>query len=134
MPSSTRITRPGWRSPRRASSRAIGPPANALTPYEPRVAARTMSAMARPVTRDRPGVGRMATRAGSSLRERGRALLERWSGVDRLGRSGRERVLSYRPARAEPARALHLTPSFEDTHGPLLRDLRQGFDGRFQPA
>jgi hypothetical protein len=40
--------------------------------------------------------------AGSVLPAgRGRALLERWSGLRPTRKSGRERVLSYRPARAD---------------------------------
>ena len=127
--------RPGCASPRRPSRRATGPPANELTPYDPRVAARTMSAMARPVTRDRPGVGRMATRAGPPC----------GSEVGRCSSDGRR---PWRPPLQGAAGSVcyHTAPLgqtcpgapsdtiSEDTHGPLLRDLRQGFDGRLQPA
>ena len=74
------------RGPTRASSRASGPPAKPVTPYEPRVAARTMSVIARRVTSDRPGVCLAGTRATSSS-QAGRAA---------TGGSVGGRVVSYR--------------------------------------
>ena len=42
-------------------------------------------------------------------------------------------MLFYRSVRARPARTPPSRPASRTTHGPLLRDLRQGVDGRLQP-
>src|SRR6185503_19449862 len=114
-PSSRRTDNPGVPRPRRSIRRAIGPPANPVTPYEPRVAVRTTSRRARPVTSERPGVGRMATLAG---------VLPRGLG-DGVARS----VCYITVPLGLPGSGLPSDHVPEDSHGPLLRDLRQGLDG-----
>src|SRR6185369_8392084 len=65
------------------------------------------------------------TRATSSSRERvGR----------RPNRDAGCRVLFYRSVGPLPGRPLPADLPLRTTHGPLLRDLRQGLDGRLQPA
>src|SRR5262245_2384016 len=98
------------------------PPLNPVTPYDPSVAALTMSMTARFVTSDRPGMGSLGTPATSSS----------WG---RCRPSGASEAVCYHTAPFGPSWAftlVHHTP--RTTHGPLLRDLRQGVDGRVQPA
>src|SRR4051812_9729825 len=122
-------------SPRRPSHE---PPANPVTPYEPRVAARTTSITARRDTSDRPGVSsrvgldgtpRASSRGAGSW---GRAGIERGAGAIIPPRSGPPAG----PARVSARTATQptLTPDlFEDHDGPLLCDLRKGLDGRLHP-
>src|SRR5439155_19452479 len=83
----------------------------------------------------------------------GSAPSDRWArrghppsglGRGRALASSAKRVLSYRPARAlQPSLSVRPrpdslrsipTPTARGPHGPLLCDLRQGVDGRVQPA
>ena len=67
---------PGWARPRRSSSRPIGPPANPVTPYDPSVAARTMSTIG--AAGDERAAGRrIGWHAGDVLLGDGR--VGRWS-------------------------------------------------------
>src|SRR3954453_13280634 len=55
--------------------------------------------------------------------------------MDRRRRGGgsRGRVLFYRSVRALPGSDTSISTTPRTTHGPLLRDLRKGIDGRLQP-
>jgi hypothetical protein len=66
IPSTNDTRTPGWVNPSRSRRRPTIPPANPVTPYDPRVAVRTMSMTARRLTIDRPGVDAVGTRAATS--------------------------------------------------------------------
>src|SRR4029079_19602298 len=95
-----------------------------VTPYEPSVAVRTMSMTARRVTSVRPAVGWVGTRAVSSWRD------GRGHGPD----EGVGRPCAILPLRSGLSGSATSIPTIQrTTHGPLLRDLRQGFDGLLHP-
>ena len=114
---------PGRPRSRRSRSRAMGPPAKPVTPYDPRVAVRTTSTIARRVTSERPGVCSGGTRATSSSHG--------GSGGDRAGRRRPCGILPL-PFGLVRARTLPNEP-LRTTNGPRLRHLRQDIHGRFQP-
>ena len=84
--------------------------------------------------RRRPGGSRAIGRASGSVWHAG----DPPRGLDRdcvrtLGGVG-GRVLFYRSVRARPGPRHSNSDHQRTTHGPFLRDLRQGIDGRLQPA
>src|SRR3989304_3105139 len=131
MASSSTSPPPPWRAaagprrtptpgaPRPIHARAVchgRGPLTATTPYDPMAARRAISPTARRVTSPRPGTGSSATCCDSflALRPAGRAA---------------HAIVPSRPARA------WVTPPIRQrtrSHGPLLRPLRQGLDGRLQ--
>src|SRR5260221_9858876 len=126
-PPSTDTWRPPGRPSRAPMSRSIGLPAKPATPYEPGAALRTMSSNAPRLASARPAAPVTVDSSDNGGIPRALPAADHSVGTA----SGLWYVTS--PLRPNWPGVPVCWSISEESHGSFVRNLRQGFDGRFQP-